>query len=221
MSGRITCEQIEHQLEWRYATKRFNPAKKIADRDWQALEQSLILAPSSFGLQPWHFVTISDPSLRQALREQSWNQPQVVEASHFVVLAAKTSIDQSYVDAFIKRAAAARNVPEASLEGYRGMINGFLSALAAPGAAPQAIESWCTNQLYIALGVLLTSAAMLGIDACPLEGIDRAAYDKALGLPGQGFSTKVAVALGYRADDDALASLSKVRLPSENVFSRR
>lgn len=221
MSVRIPCEQIERQLEWRYATKRFNPAKKIADRDWQVLEQSLILAPSSFGLQPWHLVTVSDLGLRQALREQSWNQPQVVEASHFIVLAAKTSIDQSYVDAFIKRAAAVRNVSEASLDGYRGMINGFLSTLAAPGAAPGAVESWCTNQLYIALGMLLTSAAMLGVDACPLEGIDRAAYDSALGLPAQGVSAKVAVALGYRADDDALASLSKVRLPSENVFSRR
>ena len=217
MTAPLSCEQVEQQLAWRYATKRFNPAKKIAERDWQALEQSLILAPSSFGLQPWHFVTISDPALRQSLREHSWNQPQVVEASHFVVLAAKTSIDEAYVSAFIKRAASARGVPEASLDGYRGMITGFVEALCAPGA----IESWCTNQLYLALGMLLTSAALLGIDACPLEGIDRAAYDKALGLPGHGLSAKVAVALGYRADDDALATLPKVRLPAQSVFSRR
>lgn len=217
MSDNISNRQIEEQLAWRYATKRFNTEKKISMTDWQTLERSLLLAPSSFGLQPWHFVVVSDSALRQSLRENSWEQPQVTDASHFLVLAARTSIDSSYVDGFIKRIAATRQIPEARLDEYRGMIEGFIASLQAPGA----VESWCSNQLYIALGMLLTTSAMLGIDACPLEGIDRSFYDKTLSLPAKGFATKVAVALGYRSSDDGLASLEKVRLPAESVFTRR
>ncbi len=218
MSDNLSNAQIEQQLAWRYATKRFNPGKKISGADWKTLEESLLLAPSSFGLQPWHFVSISDAKLRETLREASWKQPQVTDASHLVVLAARISVDASYVNDFIKRVATTRGIPESSLDAYRGMIDGFVAALA---KKPGAVESWATHQLYLALGMLLTTAAMLGIDACPLEGIDPAFYNEALGLPARGFSTKVAVALGYRADDDVLASLSKVRLPAETVFTRR
>ena len=217
MSEKISNEAIEKQLQWRYATKRFNPAKKISSRDWKTLECSLINAPSSFGLEPWLFVEVSKPELRKELMTHSWNQPQVVDASHFIVLAAKTSIDAQYVESFIKRLATARNMPTAALEGYQGMIDGFLSGLSAPGA----IESWCTQQTYIALGMLLSSAAMLGVDACPLEGIDRAAYSELLGLTPRGLSAKVAVALGYRADDDALALLPKVRFSADEIIERR
>ena len=218
MSGTLSNAQIEQQLAWRYATKRFNLEKKISSADWQTLEHSLLLAPSSFGLQPWHFVSVSDPALRQNLREASWKQPQVTDASHFVVLAARTAVDQAYVTDFIKRAAATRGIAESSLATYRGMIDGFLASMA---DKPGAVEAWATHQLYLALGMLLTTAAMLEIDACPLEGIDPTFYNQALGLPAKGFSTKVAVALGYRADDDTLASLEKVRLPAESVFTRR
>ena len=218
MSDNLSNAQIEQRLAWRYATKRFNPEKKISSADWKTLEQALLLAPSSFGLQPWHFVSVSDAKLRESLREASWKQPQVTDASHLVVLAARTSVDAAYISDFIKRAAPTRNIPESSLDPYRGMIDGFLSAMA---NKPGAVESWATHQLYLALGMLLTTAAMLGIDACPLEGIDPAFYNEALGLPAKGFSTKVAVALGYRAEDDALASLEKVRLPAESVFTCR
>lgn len=217
MKQPVDNSTLERQLSWRYATKRFNPAKKIAARDWDTLEQSLVAAPSSFGLEPWRFITIANAGLRKQLQAASWNQPQVVEASHLVVLAAKTSMDEAYVSAFIKRVAETRSIPESALDGYRGMITGFVGSLSAPGA----VESWCTNQAYLALGMLLTSAAVLGIDACPLEGIDRSAYNELLGLPAKGYSAKVAVALGYRADDDALASMPKVRFSRDEVFERR
>ena len=213
----IPNELLEDALQWRYATKRFNPGKKISPRDWATLERSLLEAPSSFGLQPWLFVTVASEGLRAELRPHSWNQPQVVEASNLIVLAARTSVDASYVDGYVQRISQVRGVPASALEGYRTMMNGFISSLTAPGA----VEAWCTHQVYLALGMLLSCAASLEIDACPLEGIDRTAYNEILDLPGRGFSAKVAVALGYRSDDDELARMAKVRFPAEQVFERR
>lgn len=214
---RVANEVVEAALEWRYATKRFDPSKKITDKDWATLEHSLRAAPSSFGLQPWLFVTVANPELRSALRPHSWNQPQVVEASHFVVLAARTSVDEAYVDSYVRTISEVRGVPTSALEGYRAMMNGFISSLTAPGS----VEAWCTHQVYLGLGMLLSSAALLGIDACPLEGIDRVAYNELLDLPRRGFAAKVAVALGYRAPDDELAQMAKVRFPAQHVFERR
>lgn len=208
---------LEKQLQWRYATKRFDATKKISPRDWQSLEQSLLAAPSSFGLQPWRFITISDTELRKKLLPHSWNQPQIIEASHLVVLAARTSVSPEYVDSFIKRICAVRGMKEADLEQYRGMMNGFVASLSAPGA----VENWCASQVYLALGMLLSAAAVLGIDACPIEGFSHAAYNEALDLPARGYSAKVVAALGYRSQDDALASLAKVRFPAEQIFERR
>ena len=217
MTNTTSNDLLDKQLLWRYATKRFDPTKKISSRDWQSLEQSLLNAPSSFGLQPWRFVTISDMDLRKKLLPHSWNQPQVVDASHLVVLAARTSVDPEYVDSFIKRICAVRGMQEADLEQYRGMMNGFVASLTAPGA----VENWCANQVYLALGMLLSAAAVLEIDTCPIEGFSAAAYNEALGLPSKGYSAKVVAALGYRSQDDALAGLAKVRFPAEQIFERR
>lgn len=208
---------IETALSWRYATKRFDPTRKISAADWNTLERSLLLAPSSFGLQPWHFVVITNPELRKNLQPHSWNQPQIVEASHLVVLAAKRSMDVSFVDAFIEQTATTRAIPVAELSGYRQMIVAFIEELAKRGE----LESWATRQAYLALGMLLSSAALLGIDACPLEGIDSSKYDEILELPSRGFSTQVACALGYRSASDSFARLEKIRYPKEQVFSFR
>lgn len=208
---------IETALSWRYATKRFDPSRKISETDWDTLERSLLLAPSSFGLQPWHFVVITNAELRKKLQPHSWNQPQIVEASHLVVLAAMTSIDTSFVDSFIEQTATTRAIPLAELSGYRKMIVDFLEDLENRGE----IKSWATRQAYLALGMLLSSAALLGIDACPLEGIDGTKYDELLELSAQGFSTQVACALGYRSPNDSFAKLEKIRYSKEQVFSFR
>lgn len=204
---------IERQLTWRYATKRFDPSKKISKADWHTLEESLRLSPSSFGLQPWKFFVVTDPEVRKKLQPLSWNQPQIVEASHLVVLAAQKSVGHADVDAFIADISKTRNIPTAGLQDYAGMMKGFLDVQASKGTC----EGWTTNQVYIALGMLLSSAAMLRIDACPLEGINPSGYDGVLGLEGSGYSTKVACALGYRSLEDATASFAKVRYPRGQI----
>jgi nitroreductase len=213
----VTPEVLLQQLSWRYATKKFDATKEIPQATWEALEQSLIGAPSSFGLQPWHFVIVKDPAIRKSLQAHSWNQSQVVDASHLVVFAARTEVGATEVGDFLSSVAETRGIALTNLEGYRGMILQFLSALPAGSGTAE----WSSRQLYIALGMLLSSAAMLGVDACPLEGIDSQKYNEILGLSEQGFSVKVACALGYRAADDSAAGMKKVRFSKERIISSR
>ena len=204
---------IEQQLSWRYATKRFDPNKKISNVDWHTLEESLRLAPSSFGLQPWRFIVVKNPETRQRLQPVSWNQPQITEASHLVVIAAKKEVTHGDVDDYLNLISSVRGAPLSSLQTYGGMMKGFLDNLAAHGTC----EAWATRQAYLALGMLLSTAAALKIDSCPLEGIDPVAYDEVLHLNQSGYSTKVACALGYRSLEDATASYSKVRYPRAQI----
>jgi len=212
-----TPTSIEQALTWRYATKRFDPTKTIPAETWHALEQSLRLAPSSFGLQPWHFVVVTNPALRQELQAHSWNQPQLVEASHIVVITSLKTVDEKDIDTFINLVATTRNQTAADLASYRGMIAGFVKHL----NETKTVESWTARQAYLALGFLLSSAAMLGIDTCPLEGIDPNQYNKLLNLDITPYSTRVACALGYRAANDGYANAKKVRFAHEQVISYR
>jgi nitroreductase len=131
----------------------------------------------------------------------------VVEASHFVVFTTRTELTEADVDKLIKRSCEIRKVPEESLGGYRNLIVGDIVTGARAKVAPE----WAARQAYIALGNLMAAAAMLHIDACPMEGLDPAEYDRILGLQGSGYTTVVALALGYRAKNDKYAALSKVR----------
>ncbi|HSI83378.1 MAG TPA: NAD(P)H-dependent oxidoreductase [Candidatus Methylacidiphilales bacterium] len=213
----ISPDQLLEQLNWRYATKTFDATKKISDDVWKALEAALILSPSSFGLQPWKFIVVNDPDIRATLRAASWKQSQTTDASHFVVLAVKTSIDEAYVEDFIKSLAASRgeSVDSPSIAGYAKVISAFVSAPGFP------VKDWATRQVYIALGNLMTSAALIGVDTCPMEGLDPAKYDEILGLADQGFATVVACAVGYRSESDKYASFPKTRWEAGKVIDHR
>ncbi len=204
---------IEQQLSWRYATKRFDPTKKISTTDWHTLEESLRLAPSSFGLQPWKFIVVKNPEVRKQLQPLAWNQPQLVEASHLVVIAAKKEVTHADIDAFLSSVSQTRSVPVSALQDYGGMMKGFVDALAQQGTC----EHWSTRQAYIALGMLLSTASILTIDACPLEGINPTGFDEVLNLNQTGYSTKVACALGYRSAEDPAAFFTKVRYDRSQV----
>lgn len=209
------AQHLDHALTWRYATKRFDPAKKIAAKDWAVLTQALIKSPSSYGLQPWKFIIVQNSEIRQKLRAVSWDQGQVTDASHLVVFTYRETIDHAYIDSYINSIAATRGIAADKLEGYRQMIISDLVA----GPRASIIPTWAQRQVYIALGFLLESAAVLDIDACPLEGLDPAAYDKILGLEGSGYKTIVAAAVGYRHAEDNYGSLKKVRFPAEQVLT--
>ncbi|MDG2991826.1 nitroreductase family protein [Candidatus Synechococcus calcipolaris G9] len=211
----VSLDDVLQQLQWRYATKKFDASKKIPESTWRVLEQSLVLAPSSFGLQPWKFFVVTDPELRQELVNHSWGQKQVVDASHLVVLAIKKGINTEDVDRYLARQAAVHQVPIENLQKYGDVVKGFLEK----PPYPLDMDDWSTRQVYLALGQLMTAAAMLGIDTCPMEGFNPAKYDELLGLPTQGYKSVVVCTLGYRADDDKYASLPKVRYETEEVIS--
>lgn len=201
-------------LNFRYATKAFDPARKIDPATWADIEESLVLTPSSFGLQPWKFLVIDSPEIREKLRTASWGQPQLTDASHIVVLTVRTDLGQEDIDAWIARLSEVQGTPQEALAGLSGMISSFTAAMDAP-----ARQAWNTRQVYIALGQLMTAAAVLGIDTCPLEGISPAGYDEILGLAGTGYATAVACALGHRAADDKYSSMPKARFPRDMVVA--
>ncbi|MFM7880778.1 MAG: NAD(P)H-dependent oxidoreductase [Microcystis panniformis] len=210
----IQPQEILEKLQWRYAVKKFDPSKKISEADWFVLEESLRLAPSSYGLQPWKFIVVQDAKIRAALTPVSWNQTQVEDCSHYVVLATLTKIEVAYVEKFVAKIAQVRELDVASLENYKNLmvsdlVNGPRSAI---------VQWWSQRQSYIAMGMLMETAALLDIDACPLEGIEPAAYDRILQLEGSGYAAVAAVALGYRSLEDKYQLLKKVRFDRDEVI---
>lgn len=201
-------------MQWRYATKVFDPAKKIPADVWGALEKTLVLTPTSYGLQPYEFLIVQDAAKRAALLPHSWGQKQVVDCSHYVVFTARTEMTEADVTRLISRISQVRGVPAESLNFYRDMMMSDI----VKGPRSQAAHEWAARQCYIALGELMTAAALLGVDACPMEGINPAAYDQILGLGGNGYKTVVALALGYRGADDKYAALAKVRYSAAELI---
>lgn len=201
-------------LNWRYATKQFDPARKIPPTIWEALEDSLILTPSSYGLQPWQFFVVTDPDLKAALRPHSWNQPQVTDCSHHVVFATRRDVDEAFVDKYVARIAEVRGVAPESLGFYKDMMASDILN----GPRSEWVREWAARQVYIALGNFMTAAALLGVDTCPMEGFDPAKYDEILDLPSKGFHAVVACPAGYRAGGDKYADLPKVRFPKSDLI---
>lgn len=200
-------------LHWRYATKHFDAQKAIPSDIWKQLEESLILTPSSYGLQPWKFLVITNPELKAKLLPHTWGQKQVVDCSHFVVFASKTTIDHEFIDENFKRTEEVRGVPAEKMKGYRDMIVKNLVHDARAGD----IEEWASRQAYIALGQFMLACALLHVDACPMEGFVPAEYDKILSLTARGLTAAVCCAAGYRAETDKYATAAKVRFPAEKL----
>jgi len=207
----IPPEHALARLKWRYATKKFDPARKITPDTWAVLEQALVLSPSSTGLQPWRFVVVTDPGVRKLLHPAAYNQAQILDASHLVVFCGKAPPTAADVDRHVSRTAEVRGVSVESLGKFRGMVAG-----AADKPAEEA-TAWAARQAVIALGVFLATAAMVGVDACPMEGFEPAKFDDILGLPAKGVRSLALAAAGYRSADDKYATAAKVRLPVEEV----
>ncbi|HMW88750.1 MAG TPA: NAD(P)H-dependent oxidoreductase [Candidatus Obscuribacter sp.] len=209
---KLSGTELLASLNWRYACKNFDSSKKLSEETWNALEQSLILSASSFGLQPWKFVVVTDQKIKEQLPEFSWGQRQPADCSHLVVISRLNELTEGYVHNYLDSIAATRSVSRESLSSYADMMLGFLKNPADKGV-------WMEKQCYIALGTLLTSAAVLGVDACPMEGFDAKAYDRILGLEAQGCKSVVVCPLGYRAEDK-YSQLKKVRFPASDLVVR-
>ncbi len=200
-------------LNWRYATKQFDPTKKLSSEDWQTLEQSLVLTPSSFGLQPWKFIIVTNQDTKEALRPHSWGQSQITDSSHLVVFTSLKEVTEDNVDPWIATMAEAQGKTPQDLEGYKDVVMGFIGNM-----STEECQAWTQRQAYIALGQFMLTAATMNIDTCPLEGIAPEFYDQILDLSDTPFSTCVACAVGYRSADDKYATSPKTRFTSDQVI---
>ncbi len=204
---------MNDHLNWRYATQKFDPDKKIPEAEFLEILESLRLAPSSYGLQPWKFVVVRDKTVRKKLREHAWNQAQVTDASHLIILCALRTIDPGYVKHFTARLAESRGVAPGSLTAYE---QGMLNALKTMSA--QTLREWMKRQVYLALGILLAQCAYKRIDSCPMEGFEAKKFDEILDLEKLNLESVVLCPIGYRAEDDQYAALKKVRFMKNEVF---
>lgn len=212
----ITPEDLLAIQQWRYATKKFDAERKIPADIWSTLEATLVLTPSSFGLQPWKFVVVENPALREQLAQHSWGQKQVSEASHLVVFCVKNELTEADIDVFLARVTEVQNTPPERLAGFRKML---VATVIDSCIAPSQKE-WSVRQVYIALGNFMTSCAALGIDTCPMEGFDSVKYDELLGLTPLGLSAIALCPAGYRSVGDKSAGAPKVRFPAEDMILR-
>jgi nitroreductase len=201
-------------LKWRYATKQFDPTKKLSKEQYEIVTEALRLAPSSFGLQPWKFIEVTNPEVRAKLREAAWGQPQITDAANLFVLAVNKNVNDAYVDTYIADIAKTRGMKIEDLKGFEDSIKG---SIASKGGVEGVIQ-WSSRQVYIALGTLLTTAAVEGIDACPMEGFDSKKFDEILGLEKLGLESRVLATVGFRSEGDKAASYKKVRSAKEDVF---
>lgn len=211
--SRVNNEILFKQMNWRYACKKFDPSLIIREADWNILAETLRLAASSYGLQPWKFIVVQNPELRKQLLPISAGQSPVVQASHFIVLTYKEKMDEAHITKHIKQIAKIREIDAGTLEAFKSTM---LSDLV-HGARGAVINWWAQRQTYIALGSFLTTASLMEIDTLPMEGIEPEAYDKVLGLVGTGFKTVAAIACGYRAADDKFQQAKKVRFDINDV----
>ena len=196
-------EPLIHALNWRYAVKKFSH-KKLKGTRVNAVLACTRLAPSSYGLQPFKIVVVEDQNKRDGLANVSYGQTKVANSSHLFVFAIETRLDSKRIIQHIDLMAKTRQLPRDSFASLEKELIGFVK-----NHDTEWLQAWSKRQCYIALGTLLTSCALLNIDACPMEGFDPKAYDDILGLTQQGLAATVIVTLGHRGDDDKLAGFSE------------
>lgn len=200
-------------LQWRYATKKFDPTRKLTQEQLDILMAATRLSASSYGLQPYKVAVVTNPDIRKKIQEHAWGQTQIVDASHLFVFCAKKTIDEAFVDHFVELVAKERGVGVDTLKGYRDMMVGTVK-----GRTPEELAAWMKCQAYIAVGFLLSAAAAHQIDACPMEGFDPIHVDVDLGIVEDDLTSVVCVPVGFRAADDVTASYKKVRFSNEELF---
>jgi nitroreductase len=206
-------ENIIQALNWRFAARVFDSAKKVSDADLHTILEAGRLAPSSFGIEPWHFFVIENPDLRAKLREVGYGQPKITDASHLIVIARRTDARENIVRELLARTAQAQHVEASSLDGLKNMVDGAVA-----GRDDVALDTWIRSQSYIPLGIMIQTASMLGIDNGPMEGFDPAGVDAILGLAEKHLTATTMLALGYRGADEG-ASRPKVRRAFDDVVT--
>ena len=211
----MTTSTLQQNLRWRYAVKKFDDQKVVSNDDVETILDAGNLTASSFGLQPYRFVIVRDQSIQDQLVPVSWNQNQVAEASHVIVIAIRTNLDQQYMSDYVAMMESQRDLPSGTLDPYLDMILSSVGKM-----DDEKLEQWATKQAYIALGSILAECADLKIDSCPMEGFLPDQYDQILGLADHHLHATLVLPIGYRADDDKYQHLKKVRKPMDEMVVR-
>ena len=202
-------------LEWRYATKKFDATKKMTDEQLNILLDSILLTASSYGLQPYEVLVVENKDIRSKLSDAAWKQPQIMDANYVLVFAANTNVDETYLEKYMQNTADTRGISLEDLSGFSDMIKNTVLTF------PQDVRvEWAKRQAYIALGNLLSTAAVHEIDACPMEGFDPAQFNEILDLPSKNLDATVIATIGFRAEDDQMKDAKKVRKPKNELFTK-
>ena len=205
--------KLIENLKWRYATKKFDPRKKVSEQDLKYLKEAVQLSVSSYGLQLYKVLIVKDASIREELREASWGQSQVIDASHLFVFCNFSEHKDEYVDDYINNIVETQNIPFSAVAGYGEFIKENLSK-----KTTSEWQSWSKRQTYLSLANLLNACAELKVDACPMEGFDSAAYNEILGLDKKGLNASVIATVGYRSEQDETQYRKKVRKGIDELF---
>ncbi|MFG4003787.1 NAD(P)H-dependent oxidoreductase [Flavobacterium aquidurense] len=200
-------------LNWRYATKKFDATKKISSADLKTLKEAVRLSASSYGLQPYKVIVVENPEIREQLKAAAYGQTQITDASQLFIFANDLNAGAESVDAYIKNISETRGVPTDALAGFADMMKGTIANL-----SQEAKNIWTSKQTYIALGTLLSAASELKIDATPMEGFNAAAFNEILGLDKLGLNASVIATVGYRHGEDDTQHYKKVRKSNEELF---
>lgn len=202
-------------LQWRYAAKQFDSTRQIEPSLLQTLQESMVLTPSSYGLQPWKFLFIQDPQIRQKLVPHCYGQAQIADCSCLVVLCARNAVTDKDIQAHLDQVAQTSQIERSSLASFEELLQKNLR----DGLSAEQQQQWAKDQVYIALGQLLLSAALLKIDTCPMEGFLPAKVDQTLELENSGYHSVLLCPLGYRNAEDPQAKRPKVRFPSTQIIA--
>ncbi|MCA1055672.1 NAD(P)H-dependent oxidoreductase [Rossellomorea aquimaris] len=212
-------QEILEAYEFRHATKQFDPDKKVSDEDFRFIMETGRLSPSSFGFEPWRFLVIEDSTLREKIKNTAWGAyGKLPEASHFIIILSRTKLDTKYDSAYlVDHFKQNKNMPDEHLKKYLERIEQFQKEDFDLLDGERPLLDWAGKQTYIALGNMMTAAAQIGVDSCPIEGFDIKKMNDLLaeeGLLDDGhFSISVMCAFGYRVNDPA----PKTRRPFDDI----
>ena len=206
-------EKILEAMNWRYAVKVFDPSKKITEEQLKLVLEAGRLSPSAIGIEPWKFIVVENTELRQKLRAASYDQPKVTDATYLIIIARRTDIRENIAKELIERTAEIQNVKPEDLDPLKQMVEGGIARM-----DDHALDAWAKAQTYIPLGIMVETAALMGIDAGPMEGFSNEQVDAILGLKEQNLTSTTMLTLGYRGEDPA-AKRPKVRRKFEDVVA--
>jgi len=200
-------------LEWRYAVKKFDDQKSLEEAKINTLKKAFNLTATSYGLQPIKLLIIRNKEIQQQLVELSWNQQQIVQASHLLVICVDTKLDESNVETYFRRVKEIRNTSEEVISPFRDYLKTTIANKTA-----EELFSWAKNQAYLALGNLLTVCSNERIDSCPMEGFIPEKYDALLKLKEKNLTSVLVLPVGVRSKEDHMSHQKKVRKKMTDII---